>query len=250
VRLFAIALIAAALVATAAHAGPEPRLDCRADTTPPTQHPTVGIWFGGDLANWEPPGCTGWTARPLAVLVETHGDTALTGTPTDILTRLGSISDLTTIRYWSTTRDRWRQLIPNASALSDPDPAKLRPDFDAAELRAGPTFFWQEENTPLNAVTYRMDVRVIDARTVVVAINNALPARAALFASLAPGHHEFLYRFERRDNGTWSLYGLMRSGSGPQLIARAGRKSYGNRAVALFRYLAGERTDCAAPLFP
>ena len=160
------------------------------------------------------------------------------------------INDLTTIRYWSTTRHRWRDLIPDATALSSPDPAHRRTDFGEAELRAGPIFFWQEENTPLEAVTYRMAVREVDARTVVVEINNALPARATLFASVPPGHHEFLYRFHRRDDGRWSLYGLMRSGSGPRLIARAGRKSYGNRAVALFRYLAGESTDGAPPLFP
>lgn len=247
-RFLAVALLATVLSGAAAHAASEPRLDCGAGT--PTQHPTVEIWFGDDLEAWTPPACTGWAARRFTVLVETNGETALTGAPSDLLARLARISDLKTIRYWSTTRDRWRDLIPDATALSGPDPALRRPDFGEAELRAGAIYFWQEENTPLGAVTYRMATRVVDARTVVVEIKNALPARAALFASVPPGHHEFLYRFHRRDDGRWSLYGLMRSGSGPRLIARAGRKSYGNRAVALFRYLAGERTDGAPPLFP
>lgn len=249
-KFLAVALLATVLSGAAAHAASEPRIDCGAAAGTTTQHPTVGIWFGDDLAAWLPPACTGWAARRFTVLVETNGETALTGEPTALLARLARISDLTTIRYWSTTRDRWRDLIPDATALSGPDPATRRPDFGEAELRAGAIYFWQEENTPLGAVTYRMATRVVDARTVVVEINNALPARATLFASVPPGHHEFLYRFHRRDDGRWSLYGLMRSGSGPRLIARAGRKSYGNRAVALFRYLAGERTDGAPPLFP
>ena len=249
-RSLFVALLATVLSGVAAHAAAEPRLDCGAAAAPSPQHPTVGIWFGDDLAAWAPPACTGWPARPFTVLVEMNGETALTGGPTGILARLARVSDLTAIRYWSTTRSRWRELIPDATALSGPNPAQRRPDFGEADLRAGPIFFWQEENTPLGSVTYQMAATVVDARTVVVEINNALPARATLFASVPPGHHEFLYRFHRRDDGTWSLYGLMRSGSGPRLIARAGRKSYGNRAVALFRYLAGESTDGAPPLFP
>jgi hypothetical protein len=250
VRLLAAALLATVLSGAAAHAESEPRLDCGAGAATPTQHATVEIWFGGDLGDWAPPTCTGWSARPFTVLVEAFGDTALTGGPSAILARLARISDLTTILYWSTRRERWRDLIPDATALSGPDPAHRRTDFDEAELRAGPIFFWQEENTPLGAVTYRMSARIVDAQTVVVEINNALPTRAKLFASVPPGHHEFLYLFRQLDNEMWSLYGLMRSGSGPRLVARAGRKSYGNRAVALFRYLAGERTDGAPPLFP
>lgn len=249
-RLLALALLAIVLSGAAAHAASAPRLDCGTDAGTSTQHPVVGIWFGDDLSAWAPPGCTGWPARPFTVLVETSGKTALTGGPSDILARLARISDLKTIRYWSTTRRRWRELIPDATALSGPDPVQRRTDFGEAELRAGPIFFWQEENTPLGAVTYRMTAREVDARTVIVEISNVLPARATLFASVPPGHHEFLYRFHRRDDGAWSLYGLMRSGSGPRLIARAGRKSYGNRAVALFRYLAGESTDGTPPLFP
>jgi hypothetical protein len=250
VRFLAAALLASVLSGAAAHAESKPLLDCGAGAATPMHHAKVEIWFGADLRDWAPPTCTGWPARPFTVLVEAIGDTALTGGPSAILARLARISDLKTIRYWSTTRDRWRDLIPDATALSGPYPAHRRTDFDEADLRAGTIFFWQEENTPLGAVTYRMSARIVDAQTVVVEINNALPARAALFASVPPGHHEFFYLFRRHDNEIWSLYGLMRSGSGPRLVARAGRKSYGNRAVALFRHLAGERTDGAPPLFP
>ena len=249
-RLLAAALLATVLSGTLAQANSEPRLDCGASTVTSTQHATVEIWFGVDLGVWAPPTCTGWLARPFTVLVEAIGKTVLKGGPSTILALLARISNLTTIRYWSTTRNQWRYLIPEATALSGPDPAHRRADFDRAELRTGTIFFWQEENTPLRAVTYRMSARVVNAQTVVVEIYNALPARAGPFITIPPGHHEFLYLFRQHDNEMWSLYGLMRSGSGPRLGARAGRKSYGNRAVALFRYLAGERTDEAPPLLP
>ena len=249
-RSLTLALLATVFSGAMAQAGSEPRLDCGADAAGSTQQATVEIWFGVDLRGWAPPPCTGWAARPFTVLIEATGETALTGGPYAILARLARISDLTTIRYWSTTRDRWRDLITESTALIGPDPAHRRTDFDEAELIASAVFFLQEENTPLGAVTYRMSTRIVDKQTVVVKIDNALPARAALFTSVPSGHHEFLHTFKRHDNGTWSLYSLMRSGSGPRLGASAGRKSYGNRAVALFRYLAGERTDGAPPLFP
>jgi len=247
-----IAAAAALLLGVAsAGAAPLPRTDCGAAAPDAgAAQPHVGIWFGDELANWMPPQCTGWAAQPFTVLVETAGRTHLTGDADEILGRLARISDLTTIRYWSTTRDRWRALIPEAAALAAPDPAQRRGDFTAADLRAGPVFFWQEENTPLDAVTYRMTVRRADTDTVAIEISNALAARAGLFERVPPGHHAFFYRFDRREDGGWTLYGLMRSGSGPRLVARAGRKSYGNRAVALFRYLAGEITDGAPAVYP
>jgi hypothetical protein len=251
IKLMATALLVAAVSVTAAHAAAEPHTDCGGDG-PATMDtpPTVGIWFGDKMVDWAPPACSGWLAQPFTVLVETFGTTALTGGPDDILMRLARISDLTTIQYWSTTRQRWRTLISDAAALDGPDPEGRRADFSVAELRAGPLFFWQDENTPLGRVTYQMHVRQADRDTVVVEIANALPARAGLFERVPPGRHTFFYRFHRSETGVWSLYGLMRSGSGPRLIASAGRKSYGNRAVALFRYLAGLPTDGTPPRFP
>lgn len=230
-----------------------PRTDCGADAGQSSveTNPTVAMWFGDDLATWQPPACTGWTARPFTVLVETWGRTDAHGSADDILARLGRIADLTEIRYWSTTRGRWRALVPDAAALNAPDPNDRRAgDFTARELRSGVHYFWQEENTPLGAVTYALTVRHVDEARIVVAIANALPARASVFTRLPPGHHEFLYVFRRGADGRWSIYGLMRTGSGPNPIAQIGRKSYGNRAVALFRYFAGEPTDAAPPLFP
>lgn len=239
------------LAAGIAEAAELPRDDCGAGPLPGGRTPTtIGIWFGDDLEDWTPPDCTGWAPRPFTVLVETVGSTQWTGAAQDILAHLARISDLTTIRYWSTTRGRWRVLIPDAAALHGPDPERRRADFSVADLRAGPVFFWQAENTPLDEVTYRMTVDQADADTVVVEISNALAARAGLFERVPPGEHTFFYRFDRREDGTWSLYGLMRSGSGPRLVARVGRKSYGNRASALFRYLAGAITDGAPPAFP
>ncbi|MDA1057568.1 MAG: hypothetical protein O3C65_02685 [Proteobacteria bacterium] len=251
-KLF-ILVAAAALSATIAVAAPLPQPDCGAGATGETREgvPAVGIWFGGDLAAWQPPPCTGWAARPFTVLVETAGETNLSGSTADILDRLGRISDLTTIQYWSTTRGRWRGLIPDAAALSSDDPDDRRAaDFTAQELTTAEHFFWQKENTPLGAVTYRLSIRQADDTTVIVDMANARAARATIFSRLPPGHHEFLYVFRRDNDGRWRIYALMRTGNGPNPIAATGRKSYGNRAVALFRYLAGDATDGAPPLFP
>ena len=230
----------------------QPRADCGAapgiaDDAP---LPRVTIFFGGDLEDWMPPACTGWAMRAFTVMVETEGLSARAETADAVLARLGQISAYPSIRYWSATRERWRDLIPDAAALHEPDPVSRRADFSAAELRAGPQYFWQEERTPLDAVTYRVRVREPDATTIMVALDNALPARASIFETLPPGTHEFLYVLRQRPDGRWRIYGLMRSGTRPSLIAATRGKSYGNRAVALYRHLAGEATDGAPPLFP
>jgi hypothetical protein len=246
--LLAIALLAAA----PAWAADRPRTDCGAAAAFDAGEtlPRIGIFFGGDFADWVPPSCSGWTPRPFTVMVETEGVSARAESTGDILSRLGRISAYADIRYWSTTRGRWRDLVPEASALSAADPAARRPDFTAAELREGPHFFWQQEHTPLDEVTYRLDVVEASDAAITVRLSNALPARASLFETLPPGAHEFVYALRRRDDGRWTIYGLMRTGNGPSLFAAAGRRSYGNRAVALYRHLAGETTDGAPPLFP
>lgn len=248
-RLFlAVALLAAA----PASAAEGPRDDCGAASTINAGEtlPRIGIFFGDDFENWSPPSCSGWAPRPFTVMVETEGVSAAPETADDILNRLGRISAYTSIRYWSTTRDRWRDLVPAASALSAADPAARRPDFTAAELREGAHFFWQREHTPLDEVTYRLDVVEANDTTIAARLSNALPARASLLETLPPGAHEFLYVLRRRGDGRWTIYALMRTGNGPSLFAAAGRRSYGNRAVALYRHLAGETTDGAPPLFP
>ena len=136
-RLLTVALLATVLSGAVARADSQPRLDCRADAAESTQHAKVEVWFGVDLRDWAPPPCTEWSARPFTVLIEATGETALTGGPYAILARLARISDLTTIRYWSTTRDRWRDLITESTALIGPDPAHRRTDFDEAELIDG-----------------------------------------------------------------------------------------------------------------
>lgn len=253
--LAATVIWAAAITPYAPHAEAAtlPSADCGEDAAQSTSAtiPLVTMWFGGDLEDWLPPACTGWTARPFTVLVETWGRTGSRASTDAMLARLGQIADMKEIQYWSTTRDRWRALVPDAAALNSPDPDDRRPaGFTASELRSGVRYFWQAENTPLGEVTYALTVRHADETRIVVAIANALPARASVFSRLPPGHHEFLYVFRRKEGNPWTIYGLMRTGTGPNLIAQTGRKSYGNRAVALFRYFADEPTDLAPPLFP
>lgn len=246
-----LALAVCAWPAAAVLADEGPRADCGASAQQSdSTAPRIGIYFGSNLEDWTPPVCTGWQPRPFTVLVETEGVSARPETVDEILARLGRISAYPEIAYWSATRGRWRTLVPSATALRAPDPAAARGDFSAAELRQGVQYFWQEENTPLDTVTYAIEVDRATGDQLVVRVTNAQTARVTLFETLAPGCHAFLYVLRRRPDGKWNIYGLMRTGNGPSILAATGRKSYGNRAVALYRYLAGEQTDGAPPLFP
>src|SRR4051794_3832352 len=93
-------------------AGP-PSLDAE-----PGRPPVVQVWSGGTLGEtWRPAACMGWTSPGFRVLV------AITGTFRDAtaagpLGRLGAISALPEMRYWSVADGVWEPLVSKATALT------------------------------------------------------------------------------------------------------------------------------------
>lgn len=214
--------------------------------------PEVRVWFGGDLeGGWTPAACTGWDKRDFTVLVALagrfHDDAGIEG----FLGRAAAISDLRSMKYWSATRKRWRELVPNAYALDGPDKALRRPDFSVEELKSGKDiYYWQQERSPAGNVLYRVRLRETGPERIILEMENALPVKRFFVTLFEPGQHQLIHFLEDYGDGDWNYYSLMRSGAKINALVRGREASFINRAVAIYRYLAGIPTDQEPPAAP
>jgi hypothetical protein len=215
----------------------------------PGGSPNVQAWSGGDLGpNWRPPDCVSWTSPGFDVLVALAGSFADPGTAQDLLARFGAISRMTAIRYWSVTDQAWGPLVTSATALSGSDPRQRRPDFAPAELTAGSAlFFAQSDNRSSGEVVYRLLIRELRPDRLVIATENVTAVRKLFLTMFAPGELQSTYFLERGSPGVWTYYSLARASADANPLARGHEASYLNRAVALFRYVAGIPTDQEPP---
>ena len=163
--LFVAALASILLGLGAAFAADGPHAPCAGAPFPafpaPDAPPRAQVWFSGDIeGDWSPDPCTGWGAGDFSVLVALAGRFRDEGGIDGILERIAAISKLESVLYWSTTRDRWRELVPEAFALEGPDRKLRRTNFTAEELRSGADlYYWQQERSPAKNLIYRIRVR-------------------------------------------------------------------------------------------
>jgi hypothetical protein len=81
--------------------------------------PVVKAWSKSDVGgDWKPPACTGWGAVGFTTLATTVARFRHNSEAEDLLRRMGAISELTGMRYWSTSHKQWQTLIVNAYALT------------------------------------------------------------------------------------------------------------------------------------
>ena len=231
----------AAPVLPCAGAAPEPPFP------PPGQPPVIQVF--DDPAGWSPPACLSWQPGHVDLLVALAGTVNDVGSTDELLTRLGAISRQTTIRYWSTSDRAWDDLVVKASALESLDPTRTRTDFSAAELQPGTDhFFVQTDNRSSDPVVYRLRVQAATPDRLVVEIANVTPITAYLMTLFAPGDLRSAYILDRRSATTWNYYSLTSAEGGfLAKIATGHAASFANRAVALYRYVAGQQTDADPP---
>ncbi len=144
-------------------AEPYPRPPCGESVTPPYsqvgQMPTVRHWSsreGG--ADWKPPACTGWTGTGFSSLIATAARFRSGDGVDGLLRRLGAVSGLAGIRYWSATHGKWRTLIASARALRDEKADQPRQDFLPEEMTQGSVLHFEQVDNLTGTAVYRLRI--------------------------------------------------------------------------------------------
>ena len=252
--LAAVAVLCAATTISQAETSAFP--PCDADLPPSFYAPVGGapnieIWKQPSLAGLPPQAvCLGLAAPDLRMLVTIAGTFENAGGAPAILARFGEVSNLLSVRYWSTTDKKWRPLVLAAAALTTRDSGQPRDDFTNAELLSGQdVYFSQKDSRGAGEVIYRVRVRESSRARLVIETENVTAVRLFALTLLKPGGMRALYFFEERARGIWTYYGLTRIAEGSWLIS-GHDDSYINRVVALYRHIAGIPTDLEPPAAP
>lgn len=199
---------------------------------------------------WVPPECTGWKSRKFSLLLATSGYFYSGDTMDTMLDKFANISDLKKIWYWSTTRKKWRYLIPEAFAVQDPDILEPRGNFKREELKKGEKlFYFQQERSPAKNVVFGLTVKQLSDTGLTVELVNEKAITKWLLPLFDAGEYEFLYFLNKAKN-KWYYYSLLRVGNKPNSWIKNHKDSYINRATAIFRHLAGLPTDLEPPAAP
>ena len=252
------ALIVSALLLLAAGAeaaGPQP--PCAAAAMPaypaPDSPPAIAIWQEKDLieSNWHPPSCTGWPTDSRSKLIVTlAGSFRFDGAMNQLLTRVGDVSALPAIQYWSTTDKSWGPLSNQAFALTAPDVKARRRDFAPSEFVKGAELYYWQDDVRTGPAVYRLKVYENTAERFVISSDNVTPVRRYFLTLFKPGALQSLLIVQRLSPGVFGAFILSRSGEGASLLTAGHDKSFVNRTVALYRHLAGIRTDQEPPAAP
>ena len=211
--------------------------------------PQAQNWHHGELGpGWSPPACVSWAAEPFTVLTALAGRFDFAGSADDLLLRFGAFSAWRGMLYWSVTDKRYQTLVTDAAALSGPDSSLHRPDYTLGELRSGADlYFMQQDNRSSDAVVYRLRVLAIDSDRLVVNVENVNSVSVFIFTAFDPGDLKATYIFTRLSPTSWGYYSLSGAREGAALLGSHG-SSYLNRALAIYRHLAGIPGDQGAPL--
>lgn len=212
--------------------------------TAPVEPPRIR---SAQVESWTAPSCAGWASVRSTLLVGVAGSLRHGGEADVLLAAFGRVSTLRGTRYWSVSDHGWRTLVTDAAALVGVDPARRRPDFIPAEMTEGSSlYFVQADSRSSGQVVYRM--RVLEKRPdrLVVAIDNASPVRLLLLTLFAPGDLQSTFFLERLSGAdVWGYYGLW--GIRTNALTSGHEGSSVNRAVAMFRHIAGIPTDQEPP---
>jgi hypothetical protein len=197
---------------------------------------------------WVPPDCTGWKSPGFAMLVVTAGRFHAPSGAAGLIQRIGAISELKGIRYWSTTHQSWRTLINNSSALES-SAGPRRKDFAPDELTPGSTLYFEQEDNLTGKATYRLRVLSISAERMVFETENVTTMRYLFVPVFHPGEIQAVYFLDREPEteDVWRFYNISRTGPGASSLAIGHDASSINRAVALYRHLARIPTDQEPP---
>jgi hypothetical protein len=231
-----------------------PRLPC--DASASYAYPALGnmpvieVWHARDLAQdgWQPPNCTGWPIASRSKLIVTlAGSFQTEGGMDALLARVGAISTLKSILFWSATDKRWLRLSTDATALTDANAKDRRKDFVPADFAKGAELYYWEDGASTGATVYRLRVLENTDQRLIISSTNVTTIRKFVFTLFKPGALQSLLVIERLSSNTFGTCILTRTGGGASELSNGHEETFINRSNALFRQLAGIKTDQEPP---
>jgi len=230
---------------------PPPKPPCEGPPFPPYgavgTNGSLATWRQEELVNWRPTGCLGWSGPSLSV-VALADEFRFSGSLDDLLARLGALQSYPSIRYWSTTRKRWRALVTSASVIAGAGGPNTRASLDASDFAVGKDNFYAETTEESGRTDYRLHVLARRGESVVVASENLTPVTVLGLTIFGPLAMQSVIFLDRRGPDLWGFYSIVRTASGTSRLASGREASFLNRQAALFRYLAGLPTDLEPPV--
>jgi hypothetical protein len=240
----------AALTAGVAMAAEGPTPPCTAGAAPAPAYAALGeppafaVWHGSGIV--VPGDCRevpdGKLTFALALAARLDGSRSLD----EFATRIGAVSAMKTIRYWTVSNDAWRGLIDDAAALAGPDAAQRRPDFSATEILSGETHYVAlNDNRSTGINVFSVAAHTEGPDRLVVAMTNLSSLDFGPFTIFDKGTLHAVHFIERLPDGSWGYYTLW---SVTAEDIGDPEKSFLNRANALYRFFANIPTDSEPPL--
>src|SRR5580692_4539165 len=208
----------------------------------------VKSWSKSDFGrDWKPPVCTGWAEVGFTTLVTIVARFPHTSEAEGLLRRIGAISELAGMRYWSTTHKQWRTLIVNAHALTDSKPGQRREDFTSNEMKEGSVLYFEQVDNLSGKAIYQMHIVEASPSRLVFEVENVSTLRYYFVPILRAGELQSMYFLDRESDKVWRYYSIVRTGKNVNGLIAGNESSSVNRAVAFYRYLVGIPTTQEPP---
>ena len=201
------------------------------------------VW---ERSDWAPAECTGWSRTQSATLVATAARFRYSGGAEGLRRRIGAVSEMSGLLYWSTTNQKWQRLVIEAYALTAPE-GERRKDFAPEEIAAGRSLAVHQEDNLLGKAVYRMRITAAEAGRLAFATENRTPIRVFGLTLFEPGEIQSVCFLDRESKDVWRYYNLTRMPKQAGVLTMGHDASLINRAVAFYRYLAGIPADQEPP---
>ena len=218
---------------------------------PPPAYPAfdkpalVHSWLRDGQLDGAAPDCNGLRSRDVELLVRV---TAGFHSPLDMaamLGRLGAVSALKGMPYWSYTDKKRQLLVRESYAIDNPVSMKARADFSPAELHSGALlYFAQSDNRAATLTPYSLQLLSHGPDRLVLRVENVADLRYMGLKVVAAHEMQWVVALERLANGHWGYRSLLGIGHLLGMVrAEQHRRSNLARSVAMFDHLAGRQTD-------
>ena len=246
------AILALFLWHAPAHAQTGPVPPCGGETVPHYPQADSSLvtkfWRPADVGkDWKVPTCTGWTNPGFSTLVTTAARFHYADGAEGLLRRIGAVSELAGVRYWSVTHKSWQTLIVTSTALAGQRGKPRGTDFTPDEIRNGDVVYFQQADNLMGKASYSLRVMESSDDRIVFNVENVDTMHYFLFTLAGVGEMQSIHFLDRESPDVWRYYGIVRTGKKTSGLITGNTSSSINRAVAFYRHYAGIPTDQEPP---